>query len=135
MAKNEKQQQVNEAVRLDKWLWAARFFKTRAIARDMVQSGKVQYNGQRCKPSKSVELGAKLAIPAGFDSKDVIVEQLNERRLSAVLAQEMYRETEDSLALREKNAEARKLSAFHSPRPDSRPDKKQRRKIIQFKQQ
>ena len=135
MAKNENPQHGDESVRLDKWLWAARFFKTRAIARDMVQSGKVQYNTQRCKPSKSVELGAKLVIPAGFDNKEVIVEKLSERRVSAVLAQEMYRETETSIALREKNAEARKLSAFHSPRPDSRPDKKQRRKIIQFKQQ
>jgi ribosome-associated heat shock protein Hsp15 len=124
-----------DSVRLDKWLWAARFFKTRSIARDMVQSGKVQYNGQRCKPSRSVELGATIIFPSGFDSKEVVVEQLSEHRKSAPLAQDMYKETEASLAQREKNAEARKLNAFHSPRPDSRPDKKQRRQIIQFKHQ
>lgn len=135
MAKKQKEHSSMDCVRLDKWLWAARFFKTRSIARDVVQSGKVQYNGQRCKPSKAVELGATLVIPSGYDSKEVVVEQLSERRVSAALAQLMYAETEASIALREKNAEARKLSAFHSPRPDSRPDKKQRRKIIQFKQQ
>ncbi|GAA0854908.1 ribosome-associated heat shock protein Hsp15 [Aliiglaciecola litoralis] len=135
MSKNPKGDTNAVPVRLDKWLWAARFFKTRSIARDMVQSGKVQYNGQRSKPSKAVEIGATVVIPSGYDSKEVIVEQLSERRVSATLAQLMYSETDASIAQREKNAEARKLSAFHSPRPDSRPDKKQRRKIIQFKQQ
>ena len=123
------------AVRLDKWLWAARFCKTRAVARDLVQSGKVEYNGQRSKPSKVVELGATVKVPAGYDVKEVVVLQVSEQRKGAPLAQLMYEETEDSKALREKNAEARKLSAFHSPRPDSRPDKKQRRQIIQFKHQ
>lgn len=133
--KNTKQAVVNESIRIDKWLWAARFFKTRAIAKDMVQSGKVQYNGQKCKASKTVEVGATVVFPAGYDSKEVIVEELSEHRRSAPQAQLMYQETEASLEQREKNAQARKLSAFHSPRPDSRPDKKQRRKIIQFKQQ
>jgi ribosome-associated heat shock protein Hsp15 len=135
MAKHIKSDSSADSIRLDKWLWAARFFKTRAQARDVVQSGKVQYNGQRSKPSKTVEVGATIVLPAGFDSKEVVVEQLSDRRVSAPLAQQMYSETEASIAQREKNAEARKLSAFHSPRPDSRPDKKQRRKIIQFKQQ
>lgn len=125
----------DDIIRLDKWLWAARFFKTRSIARDMVQSGKVQYNGQRCKPSRAVELGATLIIPSGYDLKEVIVEQVTGQRRSAPQAQQLYTETETSIAQREKNAQARKLSAFHSPRPDGRPDKKQRRQIIQFKQQ
>lgn len=133
--KNTKKAVVSESVRIDKWLWAARFFKTRAIAKDMVQSGKVQYNGQKCKASKTVEVGATVVFPAGYDSKEVIIEELSEHRRSAPLAQLMYQETEASLEQREKNTQARKLSAFHSPRPDSRPDKKQRRKIIQFKQQ
>ena len=123
------------SVRLDKWLWAARFCKTRALARDMIQAGKVEYNGQRSKPSKLVELGATIKVPAGYDVKEVKVLQVSEQRKGAPLAQLMYQETEQSQALREKNAEARKLSAFHSPRPDSRPDKKQRRQIIQFKHQ
>jgi ribosome-associated heat shock protein Hsp15 len=122
-------------VRLDKWLWAARFYKTRSLARDAVQSGKVQYNGQRSKPGKIVELGADIKIPQGFDLKDVVVQQVKEQRLGAPLAQLMYEETQASEKLRASNVKARKLSAFHSPKPDHRPDKKQRRQIIQFKQQ
>jgi ribosome-associated heat shock protein Hsp15 len=102
----------SKSVRLDKWLWAARFYKTRSIARDAVQSGKVQYNEQRSKAGKIVELGANIKIP-----------------------QLMYEETLSSETLRANNAEARRLSAFHSPKPDGRPDKKQRRQIIQFKHQ
>jgi ribosome-associated heat shock protein Hsp15 len=122
-------------VRIDKWLWAARFCKTRAIARELVQSGKVQYNKQRSKSSKLVELGATIQIPVGFDLKTVIVKEVIGQRRSAQLAQLLYAETIESMALREKNAAARKLSIFHSPRPDGRPDKKQRRQIIQFKHQ
>ena len=125
----------SKSVRLDKWLWAARFYKTRSIARDAVQSGKVQYNGQRSKPGKIVELGASIKVPQGFDLKDVVVLQVKEQRLGAPLAQLMYEETQASEKLRASNVEARKLSAFHSPKPDHRPDKKQRRQIIQFKQQ
>jgi ribosome-associated heat shock protein Hsp15 len=123
------------SVRLDKWLWAARFYKTRSMARDAVPSGKVQYNGQRSKPGKIVELGATIKVPQGYDLKEVLVVQVKEQRLGAPLAQLMYEETAASERLRASNAEARKLSIFHSPRPDHRPDKKQRRQIIQFKQQ
>jgi ribosome-associated heat shock protein Hsp15 len=126
---------TTQNVRLDKWLWAARFFKTRAIARDMVQSGKVHYNGQRAKPSRNVELGARVKVPSGFDSRDIEVLGLSEKRLSAPLAQELYAETAESVTKREENQAARKLNAFHSPKPDNRPDKKQRRQIIKFKQQ
>jgi ribosome-associated heat shock protein Hsp15 len=122
-------------VRIDKWLWAARFCKTRSIARELVQSGKVQYNKQRSKPSKVVELGATIQIPISYDHKTVIVKQVLGQRRGAPEAQLMYEETEDSIALREKNAAARRLSIFHSPRPESRPDKKQRRQIIRFKHQ
>jgi ribosome-associated heat shock protein Hsp15 len=125
----------SKGVRLDKWLWAARFYKTRSLARDAVQSGKVQYNGQRSKPGKIVEAGASIKIPQGFDLKDVVVLQVKEQRLGAPLAQLMYEETQASEKQRASNVEARKLSAFHSPKPDHRPDKKQRRQIIQFKQQ
>ena len=124
----------NNAVRLDKWLWAARFFKTRAVAREMIQGGKVQYNGQRSKPSKQVDLGAIVTVPQGFDVKHVVVEALSDQRRSATIAQTLYEETPESIEQREKNKEARRLAAFHSPKPDSRPDKKQRRSIIRFKQ-
>ena len=113
----------SKSVRLDKWLWAARFYKTRSMARDAVQSGKVQYNGQRSKPGKIVELGASIKVPQGFDLKDLVVLQVKEQRLGAPLAQLMYEETQASEMLRASNVEARKLSAFHSPRPDHRPDK------------
>jgi ribosome-associated heat shock protein Hsp15 len=125
----------SKSVRLDKWLWAARFYKTRSLAKDAVQSGKVQYNGQRSKPGKIVELGASIKIPQGFDLKDVMVLQIKEQRLGAPLAQIMYEETQASENRRASNVESRKINAFHSPKPDHRPDKKQRRQIIQFKQQ
>lgn len=132
---HSKMSKGDEPVRLDKWLWAARFTKTRSIARDLIQSGKVTINQQRAKPSRAIELGAVIKIPVGFDFKIVVVEQIRDKRQSAPLAQEMYSETEGSVEQREKNAQARQLSAFHSPKPDSRPDKKQRRQIIKFKHQ
>ena len=101
----------------------------------MVQAGKVHYNGQRTKPSRIVEPGAMIKVPAGWDIKEIKVLGLSEKRLSAPLAQALYEETAESIAQRESNQEARKLSAFHSPRPENRPDKKQRRQIIKFKQQ
>ena len=134
MNKNNPEPTTN-SVRLDKWLWAARFFKTRAIAREMIQGGKVQYNGQRSKPSKQVDIGAIVTVPQGFDVKHVVIEGISEQRRNATLAQALYKETAESIELREKNKEARRLAAFHSPKPESRPDKKQRRSIIRFKQQ
>ncbi len=132
---NRKVENQAENVRIDKWLWAARFFKTRAMARDMVQAGKVQYNGQRVKPGKIVELGALIKIPAGWDVKEVVVAQITDKRQGAPLAQQLYEETPHSVAKREENQMARKLSSFHSPKPETKPDKKQRRQIIKFKHQ
>ena len=132
---NRNQHDADVSVRLDKWLWAARFFKTRALAREMVQAGKVHYNGQRTKPGKAVERGAMIKVPAGWDIKEIKVLELSDKRLGAQLAQALYEETEASAAQRDANQTARQLSAFHSPRPEQRPDKKQRRQIIKFKQQ
>lgn len=129
------QDKPQQGVRLDKWLWAARFFKTRSIARDMVQSGKVHYNGQRTKPGKVVEIGAMIRIPSGWDTKDVEVVELCDKRQGAAIAQTLYKETAESEAKRLENQAARKVQAFHSPKPDSRPDKKQRRQIIKIKHQ
>lgn len=122
-------------VRLDKWLWAARLFKTRSLARTAVQAGKVHYNGQRTKPSKVVELGATVKVPAGYDTKELVINEIVEQRRGAALIQDMYRETQSSVEQRERNAQARKLSAFHSPKPETKPDKKQRRQIIELKHQ
>lgn len=123
------------SIRLDKWLWAARFYKTRSIARDMIQSGKVSYNNQRSKPSKIVEVGAMITLRQGNEVKEVEILQLSDQRRGAPIAQTLYEETTQSVTKRQQNAELRKLHALDNPHPDKRPDKKQRRKIIQFKNQ
>lgn len=123
------------SVRLDKWLWAARFYKTRSIARSMVEGGKVHYNDQRTKPSKIVELGAQIRLRQGNEEKTVIVEKISDQRRGAPEAQTLYTETQASMQKREENAQKHKLNALYSPSPERRPDKKQRRNLIKFKHQ
>ncbi len=121
-------------VRLDKWLWAARFYKTRSIARNMIDGGKVHYNGQRSKPSKLVEVGAEVRLRQGSDEKPLLSTNCPAPAGGAPPeAQTLYQETAESIKLRENHAQMRKLNAFDSPSPDKRPDKKQRRDIIKFK--
>ncbi|WP_122036492.1 ribosome-associated heat shock protein Hsp15 [Aliivibrio sp. EL58] len=127
---------TNDGIRLDKWLWAARFYKTRSIARNMVDGGKVHYNGQRAKPSKLVDVGAEVKLRQGNNEEIVVViEILSDQRRGAPVAQTLYKETESSIKHREENAKLRKLNSLGSPHPDKRPDKKQRRDIMRFKQQ
>lgn len=123
---------IEEAVRLDKWLWAARFFKTRALASSAVTGGKVHLAGNRIKPSRKVKLDDCFEVQRGYERFEVIVTGLSERRGSAKDAQDLYRETEDSVARRVADAEKRKLAMMQRPQTSSRPDKKQRRKIRQF---
>lgn len=123
-----------ETVRLDKWLWAARFYKTRAIAKQMIDGGKVFYNGQRTKSGKSVALGDKIRLRQGFDEKEVIVIALAERRQDASFAATLYNETTDSIKVREDTSLARKQGILLSPASDTKPDKKQRRQLRQFKE-
>jgi ribosome-associated heat shock protein Hsp15 len=123
----------DQKVRLDKWLWAARFYKTRSIATDMINGGKVHYNGQRCKASKTVELGATVKLRQGYDEKVVIVKTISDKRQNFTIAQTLYEETEESIKHRETEQLARQSSAAFSPRPESKPDKKQRRTLINFK--
>ncbi|MCA1922275.1 ribosome-associated heat shock protein Hsp15 [Buttiauxella noackiae] len=123
----------SEGVRLDKWLWAARFYKTRAIAREMVEGGKVHYNGQRSKPSKIVELNAMLTLRQGNDERTVKVLAVTEQRRPATDASQLYEETAESIIKREKVALARKMNALTMPHPDRRPDKKERRDLMKFK--
>lgn len=104
-------------VRLDKWLWAARFYKTRALAREMIEGGKVHYNGQRSKPSKIVELNATLTLRQGNDERTVIVKAITEQRRPASEAVALYEETAESVEKREKMAQARKLNALTMPHP------------------
>ncbi|OBX04080.1 ribosome-associated heat shock protein Hsp15 [Gallibacterium genomosp. 3] len=121
--------------RLDKWLWAARFYKTRTLAREMVDGGKVHYNGQRTKPSKEVEVGAMIKLRQGNDEKEVEVLALSNQRRAAPLAQQLYQETEESIKKREQIAWARKANALSMPNPERRPNKKERRDLLKFKYQ
>ena len=125
----------NTKVRLDKWLWAARFFKTRALAKAAIEGGKVHYDGQRTKVSKIVELGAKLTIRQGFDEKTVAVMALSDQRRGAPEAQSLYSELAESIKARMDNTEHRKMIKQFMHTPDHKPNKKERRDIERFKQQ
>ena len=133
MNKNNEPQD-NLSARLDKWLWAARFYKTRAIAKQMIDGGKVFYDGQRTKSSKTVNVGDRIKIRQGFEEKEVIVIAIAERRKDATFAQTLYEETKSSAEVREKNALARQQGILLSPASDTKPDKKQRRKLREFKE-
>jgi ribosome-associated heat shock protein Hsp15 len=119
-------------VRLDKWLWAARFFKTRALANAAIAGGKVQGNGQRLRPARAVKVGDCYSLRRGHEIVDVIVVGLSAQRGSASVAQGLYRETETSVARRAAVAEKLELARLQRPVSTGRPDKKQRRKIRQF---
>ena len=118
-------------VRLDKWLWAARFYKTRALAKAAIEGGKVHCRGERCKPSKEPKVGEELMIRAGFDERTVVIRALSAVRRGAPEAQLLYEETADSLAARENAAAMRKAGAL-GVETDGRPSKKQRRQLYGF---
>ncbi len=132
--KNEAQSLIKSSVRLDKWLWAARFYKTRAIAKQMIDGGKVFYNGQRTKSGKAVVVGDTIKIRQGFDEKNILVIALADKRRDATFAQTLYQETAASIEVREKNNLARKQGILLSPASTTKPDKKQRRKLRAFKE-
>lgn len=123
---------MDEKVRLDKWLWAARFFKTRNLAKTAIEGGKVHAQGVRCKPSKEVRVGEELTIRTGFEERTVLVQQLSDVRRGAPQAQLLYAETPDSIVRREEAAALRKAGGLGLV-TDGRPSKKQRRQIHQFK--
>ncbi len=123
-----------DKVRLDKWLWAARFFKTRAIAKQMIEGGKVHYDGQRAKCSKVVELGATLKVRQGWDERVVVVKALSEQRRGAAEAQLLYEETQDSIERREKEALQRKANKGAELSPGHKPDKRSRRQLLGVKE-
>ena len=120
-------------LRIDKWLWAARFYKTRAIAKHAIDGGKVHIDGSRPKPSKEIEVGTKIRLRQGFDEKTVVVKSLSEIRRGAKEAQLLYDETSESVENRNKLSEQRKAQPKHWASP-TKPNKKQRRLIQQFKQ-
>ena len=120
---------MDTAVRIDKWLWAARFFKTRSLAAAAVENGKVRWNGERIKPARLLKAGDLLHIDNGATVWQVAVRRLSDKRGSAAIAQTLYLETEASLARRLAEAEQRKL--FHEPAAalKGRPTKRDRRLI------
>lgn len=135
MAKHSNTEENDDQVRLDKWLWAARFYKTRTIAKEMIDGGKVHYNGQRTKPNKAVEVGGIIKLRQGNEEKEVEVTALSTQRRGAPQAQLLYKETEKSVEQRAKIAIARKINALTMPHPDRRPNKKERRDLLKFKHQ
>ncbi|WP_196161059.1 ribosome-associated heat shock protein Hsp15 [Reinekea sp. G2M2-21] len=120
-------------VRLDKWLWAARFFKTRALAKTAVEGGKVHYNKARAKPSRTVEMGASIRLQLGWDEKTIIIREIHDKRRGAPEAQLMYEETPESIEKRLQRAEQRKGMNLSAQSPDHRPNKKERRDIMRLK--
>ncbi len=121
------------SVRMDKWLWAARFFKTRALAARACELGRIQSNHQPAKPAREVRIGDLLKIRTEGGEFEVEVELLSAVRGPASVAQTLYRETDASRELRQRLAEDRKTMKTFSPAPEGRPSKRDRRKIIQFR--
>jgi ribosome-associated heat shock protein Hsp15 len=122
----------DDKVRLDKWLWAARFFKTRALAKAAIEGGKVHCRGERCKPGKEPRVGDELLIRIGFDERTVVIQGLSGERRGAPEAQALYSETAESIVRREQAAAQRKAGAL-GMQTDGRPSKKQRRQIHRFR--
>ena len=123
---------TNQMTRVDKWLWAARFYRTRGKAKEAIDGGKVHLNGNRTKPSKELSIGDTLKLTQGWDEKTVIVRDLSDTRRSAPVAQELYDETDESLKKRAQIATQRK-AAGSQMRDEGRPSKRNRRLIHQFK--
>lgn len=123
-----------DKVRIDKWLWAARFYKTRALAKTAIDNGRVlvmENKPQKTKASRLLELGLTLKIRQGFDEKTIVVQALSDQRRGAPEAQRLYEETQQSIEARQKHAAERK--AINSSMPQAvRPNKKQRRQIHRF---
>lgn len=122
-------------VRLDKWLWAARFYKTRSLAKEAIEGGKVHYNEQRCKPGKTVETGAIVKLRLGWQEKVVVIDDISDKRRGAPEAQTLYHETEDSIRRREDLAWQRKTMQAAQLPPARRPTKKDRRDLQKFREQ
>ena len=124
---------MDASVRLDKWLWAARFFKTRSIAREAVSGGKVHLNGNRAKPGRTLNIGDELRIQRGAEEFTITVMELTGARGPANIARTLYAESEDNRLKREKLAEEHKLAREQDASRERRPDKRQRRELVRFK--
>lgn len=119
-------------IRLDKWLWAARLYKTRSLATVAINGGKVHVNGARAKPSRDVRVGDAISLTRGEGPMELTVRALSDKRGKAVDAQALYEETLLSVEARAERAVLRKSRALKNPAPEKRPDKHARRHIIRF---
>ncbi|MEO7917380.1 MAG: S4 domain-containing protein [Dokdonella sp.] len=123
-----------DTVRLDIWLWAARFFRTRSLAKQAIEGGKVEVNGDRVKPSRTLHVGEEVVVQRGLDRYEVIVVGLSHQRGPAPVAQLLYSETEASRIDRERMAEQRRLGNAGFPNPSGRPDKHSRKQLRDLKE-
>lgn len=124
-----------DRIRVDKWLWAARFFKTRSIAKTAIEGGKVHLDGQRVKVSREISVGETLVIKHGWDEKEVVVLGLSTQRGPAPVARELYEETAASIEKREREAQARKAAGGAVARPTQKPGKHQRKALERLRKQ
>jgi ribosome-associated heat shock protein Hsp15 len=122
------------AVRLDKWLWAARFFKTRSAAQQAIEGGRVKLNGERTKPAKSLEVGDRLVIHIGAYEWMVTVSELSDRRTAAPIARTLYEESEESRARRAGEVERRKAFGHPGADREGRPTKRERRQLERWRE-
>ena len=125
---------LRSTARADLWLWAARFFKTRSLAKAAIEGGKVAWNGEPCKPAKAIHVGDQLTIRRGDEVFDVFVVGVSDVRGPAAAAQALYEETAPSKAARAERREQRRVMGLGIAHPASRPDKKGRRLIKAFKE-
>ncbi len=128
---NNKDDEIN-SIRIDKWLWAARFFKTRGLASESIKGGKVDLNGLHAKPSKTIQINDKLKIRRGAFVYELTVKAISKHRGSASIARELYEESEQSILDRGKLAEQLKAESALRPTTLGRPSKRDRRHIIRF---
>lgn len=137
MAKNAASTSEKSSIRLDKWLWAARFFKTRSLATDAIKGGRVHVNGARVKPGKAAEIGQIIRINKSPQQFEVEIIKLSDKRGNFSIAQMLYQETEESIARREHEATLRKLAnqGVMSNSFKGRPTKRDRRQIAKFTEQ
>ena len=124
-----------DRLRVDKWLWAARFFKTRSIAKTAIEGGKVHLEGQRVKVSREISVGEILVIKQGWDEKEVVVRALSAQRGPAPIARELYEATANSIEKREREAQARKAAGGAVARPAQKPGKHQRKALERLRKQ
>ena len=124
-----------DRLRVDKWLWAARFYKTRSIAKTAIEGGKVHLDGQRVKVSREISVGERLTVKQGWDEREVVVIALSDQRGPAPIAQTLYEETPESIERREREAQARKAAGGATARPTQKPGKHERKALEKLRKQ